>query len=188
MVRGAVGTFGHRKASDSAKMLYEASVEELDTRSMQIQTPHSSQHTTDGSHGQKSLSSSACRGGDHFSARARMGSRSGSVVAVDTSSTTVSSSVDGVTRWCGELEDLDGLQPPHRTNGCRLILSPGTASCSTVCSFSFRTLTVARARASRVPLSRSRWQRSKGASRRLLSDKSTRDEKRCRKKSSRQTR
>ena len=71
--------------------MYEASVEELDTRSMSLQTPHISQHITFQTHVQlqEAVSSRARERRTHSEARARIGTGAGVRVAFGTVSTTV---------------------------------------------------------------------------------------------------
>ena len=51
-IGGATGKDDPLRTSDSAKTLSVSSVDELDTRSLAVQSSHSSYHTTDGSHDQ----------------------------------------------------------------------------------------------------------------------------------------
>ena len=162
---GAAGTFGHGRTSDSVKIMYEASVEKLDTRSMSLQTPHISQHITFQTHVQQAVFSRARERRRHSEARARIGTRGGVRVAFGTVSTMVKRSFNGNARGRCRVKVLGGHPALLHTNRCRLILSPGTRSRSRVCSDASATLTVARRRRSCVRLSRWRWMRSKRASR-----------------------
>ena len=150
--------------------MYEASVEELDTRSMSLQTPHISQHITFQTHVQEAVSSRARERRTHSEARARIGTRGGVRVAFGTVSTTVMRFFNGVARGSGRVKDLGGRPALLHTNRCRPVLSPVQRSRSRVCSDASATLTVARGRRARVPLSTWRWTRSKRASRSVFPD------------------
>ena len=78
--------------------MYEASVEELDARSMRLQTFHSSSHITFQTHVQEAVFSERARRRRHSEARARIGTRGGARVAFGTVSTTVMRSFNGVGR------------------------------------------------------------------------------------------
>ena len=80
------------RASDSVKRPLVASTEDLNTRSMHIQTPVSSLPATAGSHVRRAILSRAPRMKRHISARARIGLRGGERVGVGTVSTTVARS------------------------------------------------------------------------------------------------
>ena len=69
-----------------------ASIEDLSTRSMHIQTPVSSLPATAGSHVRRAIPFRAPRMKRHISARARIGLRDGERVGVGTVSTTVARS------------------------------------------------------------------------------------------------
>ena len=170
LVTGLTGTFGHVRTSDSVKIMYEASIEELDTRSMSLQTPHISQHITFQTHVQQAVFSRARERRRHSEARARIGTRGGVRVAFGTVSTVVKRSFNGVARGSGRVKVLGGHPALLHTNRCRLILSWRTRSRSRVCSDASATLTVARGRSLRSPLSRWRWTRSKRASRSVFLD------------------
>ena len=170
LLTGTTGKVGHVRTSDSSKTLTVESIEELNTRSMHVQSPHSSHLTAVGSHAQTSISRLAPTVSTHISGCARVGSRSGAGVGIDAASTTVKRFLNGDARGRSEAKLLDGHAAASHSTGCRLDAKPRTASCSRVCSDSDATLTVARARTVRVRLSRSRWMRAKCASRRLPPD------------------
>ena len=80
------------------KMVTVSFIEELDTRSMSLQTPLRSKHITAGTHAQVLIFSRASTMGRHFASRARIESRGGSGVGIDAASTTVHRSFNGNAR------------------------------------------------------------------------------------------
>ena len=142
---------------------------------MSLYTFHSSQHRTAGTHVQVAVSASAGEEDSHFSARARIGTRGGARVAFDTASTTVHRSFNGDARRKSGVKVLVDHPGALIINRCRLFSSPGPRSRSRLWRYANATLTVARARSVRVPLSRWRWQNCRRASKALPSDESVRE-------------
>ena len=115
-----MGNIGHVKASDSSKKLTVPSIEELDTRSMSLQTLHGSQHITNGvrvPHADLLRERSRC---SLFSARARIESRRLLGVGIDAVSTTVNRSFNGGARRRSQPKDLEGHRAASHSPGCRL--------------------------------------------------------------------
>ena len=137
---------------------------------MRPQTFHRSSLITFQTHMQEAVFSERARRRRHSEARARIGTRGGARVAFGTVSTTVMRSFNGVARRTSRVKVLSDHPALLHTNRCRLVLSPGTRSCSRVCCFASATLTVARRIRSYVRLSRWRWTRSKRASRSVSPD------------------
>ena len=135
--------------------MYEASVEELDTRSMSLQTLHSSQLLTFQTHVQEAVSRARAERSRRSGARARIGTRGGVRVAFGTASTTVMPSFNGVARRRSSVKVLSGHPAQLHTIGCHLVLRRGTRSCSRACASSIATRPVARALLFRLRLSRS---------------------------------
>ena len=86
------------RASDSVKIMYEASIEELDTRSMSVFARLYDLLVAVGSHASHAISREASSPSRHFVARARMGLRGGVRARIDTASTAVHHSLDAVVR------------------------------------------------------------------------------------------
>ena len=80
------------------KMVTVPFIEELDTRSMSLQTPLRSKHITAGTHAQVLIFSRASTMGRHFASSVRIESRGASGVGIDTASTTVHRSFNGNAR------------------------------------------------------------------------------------------
>ena len=91
-------------------MVIVSSIEELDTRSMHIQTPLGSLPATGGSHVQRAILSQAPTMKRHISSRARIGLRSGERVGIGTVSTTVARSFNGNARSSSQVKVLVGHQ------------------------------------------------------------------------------
>ena len=87
MITGTTGKVDPLRTSDSAKTLSVSSVDELDTRSLVVQSSHSSYHTTDGSHDQTVIFSETSTWSMVISGRARAALRSGVRAAFSTAST-----------------------------------------------------------------------------------------------------
>ena len=95
------------------KSLNIAAIEELDTRSMSIHSPHGYEHITVGTHVQDAILSRAHVLSRHISARARIGSRSGERVGFHAASTALKRSFNGDARRSSADLLLEGLQPPR---------------------------------------------------------------------------
>ena len=105
------------RTSDSAKTLSVSSVDELDTRSLVVQSSHSSYHTTDGSHDQTAILSETSTWSMVISGCARGGLRSGVGVGFDSASTMLGQPKNGdARRKSGSSSKLRPLRRPH-SNG-----------------------------------------------------------------------
>ena len=110
---------------------------------MRLQTFHRSSLLTFQTRVQEAVFSERERRKRHSEERARIGTRGGARVAFGTVSTTVMRSFNGVARRTSRVKVLSGPQPRLLIVGCRLILSPGNALCSRVCSDARSVLTAA---------------------------------------------
>ena len=104
--KGADGKNRLIRASDSVKRQLVASIEQLNTRYMHIQTPLSSLPATSGSHVQHAVLSQAPTMKRHISSRARIGLRGGERVGIDTVPTTVARSFNGDARSSSQVKVL----------------------------------------------------------------------------------
>ena len=131
---------------------------------MSLQSPHSSQHNTSGTHGQVQLFSSTSTVSRHFSSGARRGARSGEGVAFDAASTMVKRRPNGERRSKSLLKFQVCLLPPCALDGVAAIFDRGHAVRLRLCSDLHSVFTVARRRSLCVPLARWRSPRRRGAS------------------------
>ena len=90
-------------------MVTVAPVQLLNTRSMHMQTPHSSQHITVGTHGKVAISSRRHRWCKHSIARARIGVPSSVRGWIKVASTTVHRSFNGDARLRSRTKLLGNL-------------------------------------------------------------------------------
>ena len=145
----------------------------LNTSSLSLLSPHSSKLFSVNTHRQVADFSRARTVSRHFSARARIGLRSGVGVGIDAVSTTVKRSFNGKSRRRSELVPCcrrrqRQLAPGMKTNARLASRSNGLCD-------SDATLTVARRIQLRVRLARWHRKRSKGSGvRRALTSKKTR--------------
>ena len=111
---GRTGKDDPLRTSDSAKTLSVSSVDELDTRSLVVQSSHSSYHTTDGSHDQTAILSETSTWSMVISGCARGGLRSGVGVGFDSASTMLGQPKNGdARRKSGSSSKLRPLRRPH---------------------------------------------------------------------------
>ena len=106
VVTGLTVGIDHVRTSDSLKMVTVSSIEELDTRSMHMQTPLGSLPATGGSHVQRAILSQAPTMKRHISSRGRIGLRSGERVGIGTVSTTVARSFNSNARSSSQVKVL----------------------------------------------------------------------------------
>ena len=109
LVRGGVEKIGYVKTLDSSKMVTVAPIQLLNTRSMHMQTPHSSQHITVGTHAKVAISSRRHRWCKHSLARARIGVPSSVRGWIKVASTTVHRSFNGNARLRSRTKLLGNL-------------------------------------------------------------------------------
>ena len=105
-ITGLTVGIDHVRTSDSLKTVFVSSIEELDTRSMHIQTPLGSLPATGGSHVQRAILSQAPTMKRHISSRGRIGLRSGERVGIGTVSTTVAGSFNSNARSSSQVKVL----------------------------------------------------------------------------------
>ena len=163
-VRGATGKTGHVRTSDSLKTLDISSIEELDTRSMRLYTPHSSQLLSVRLNAPHAVSSRQGAPVSDFSAGARSGTRGRVRVAFGTQSSMEHRSFNGDARGKSPVKVL--VDPPAAPicNRCRLSSGWGQAWSSRVCSDSSAVLTAAWPRSVAMRPSNRTVQRSTSAS------------------------
>ena len=108
LLRGPTGKIGHVKTSDSPKTQTVASIEDLETSTMKLQTPHGSNLTTVGTRRRERIFPERRTRSSHISARARIGARSGLRGGIDAASTAVKRSCNGDARRRSQLSLQEG--------------------------------------------------------------------------------